>query len=109
MNDGAFLQVRAGEQATRLRRVNAQAGGLLVEETVDDVDLVLDWFERRERLAEIGRYGFSLRLRTLDALQLALAMDLAAQDLMDSFVVSDRLLGEVAALEGLSVINPETE
>ena len=36
-------------------------------------------------------------------------MDLAAQDLMDSFVVSDRLLGEVAALEGLSVINPETE
>ncbi len=56
----------------------------------------------------IGRYGFTYRLRTLDALQLAVALDLASQGLADYFVVSDRPLAEVASLEGLTVINPES-
>lgn len=55
----------------------------------------------------IGRHGFARRLRTLDALQLAIALDLANQALLDHLVVADRALGEVAASEGLSVIDPE--
>lgn len=55
----------------------------------------------------IGKHSFTRRLRTLDALQLAVALDLASQTLLDHFVIADRALGEVAALEGLSVIDPE--
>jgi predicted nucleic acid-binding protein len=56
----------------------------------------------------IGRHSFSHRLRTLDALQLAMAIDLSSQGLLDRFVVADKALGQVAALEGLVVLNPET-
>ena len=54
----------------------------------------------------IGKHGFSLRLRTLDALQLAVALSLKDEGLADRFVVSDNALAEVAAPEGLSVLNP---
>ena len=58
-----------------------------------------------ERL--IGKHSFTRRLRTLDALQLAVALDLRTQGLLDHFVVADRLLADVATLEGLSVMDPE--
>jgi predicted nucleic acid-binding protein len=65
--------------------------------------------ERHFAVAEmlIGRHGFARRLRTLDALQLAVALDLNGQSLMDHFVVADRALAEIAGLEGLAVINPD--
>lgn len=61
------------------------------------------------RMAEqlIGRYGFGQRLRTLDALQLAVAIDLFREGLADRFVVADQALVEIARLEGLETINPE--
>jgi hypothetical protein len=52
-------------------------------------------------------HGFAHRLRTLDALQLAVALDLRSQGLLEYFVVADQALGEVAAIEGLTVLNPE--
>ena len=55
----------------------------------------------------IGRHSFSIRLRTLDALQLAVAVDLKSLTLMDYFVVADKVLFEVARLEGLAALNPE--
>ena len=55
----------------------------------------------------ILRHSFSKRLRTLDALQLAVALDLADQQVVNYFVTADAALAEVAVLEGLSVINPE--
>ena len=57
----------------------------------------------------IGKYGYTRRLRTLDAIQLAVALDLHRQGLADMFVVADKFLAEVAALEGLAVENPEAE
>jgi predicted nucleic acid-binding protein len=56
----------------------------------------------------IGRYSFSHRLRTLDALHLAVALDLQNQNLLDHFVAADLALCEIATLERLHVINPET-
>ena len=47
-------------------------------------------------------------LRTLDSLQLAVALDLFRNGLVSRFVTADRVLSKVAALEGLPVINPET-
>jgi uncharacterized protein len=55
----------------------------------------------------IGRYAFDLPLRSLDALQLAVALELRKQELVNFFVAADRALCEIAAFEGLSVINPE--
>lgn len=56
----------------------------------------------------IARHGYTNRLRTLDALQLAVACELLSEGLLDKFVVADKVLGEVAALESILVLNPET-
>ncbi len=56
----------------------------------------------------IRRHAFSERLRTLDALQLAVALDLSEQGLIDKFVVCDRVLAGVAFIEGLAVLNPQS-
>jgi predicted nucleic acid-binding protein len=45
-------------------------------------------------------------LRTLDALQLSVALDLYRRGVVSQLVTSDRALSEVAALEGLPVVNP---
>ena len=55
----------------------------------------------------ISKYGYTRRMRTLDALQLAVALDLRRKGLLDIFVVADKLLAEIAALEGLTPLNPE--
>lgn len=62
-------------------------------------------FTAAESLVE--RYAFELRLRALDALQLAVAAELRSQTLVDHFVAADAILCEVARLEGFSVVNPE--
>lgn len=55
----------------------------------------------------VERYAFDLRLRALDALQLAVALELRNGKLVDHFVAADTVLCDVARLEGFSVINPE--
>jgi len=62
-------------------------------------------FALAQRLVE--RYAFDRRLRALDAVQLAVALGLRAHGLIEKFVAADKVLCEVAALEGLSVPNPE--
>jgi predicted nucleic acid-binding protein len=62
-------------------------------------------FGLAERLIE--KYAFDLRLRALDALQLAVALSLKGRALVDYFVAADKILCEVAAMEGFSVVNPE--
>ena len=57
--------------------------------------------------ALVLKYGYTRRMRTLDALQLATAPDLHKRELLDVFVVADRLLAEAAQLEGLTVEDPE--
>ena len=52
-NDGSFLKVRTGKQAARLRRVDAQTDGTLVEQTINHVDFMLQRFQRRQRLAQL--------------------------------------------------------
>ena len=98
VRSGVLDRKAAGLQRARLM-LDIASGAIEVYGVTDD------HFAEVERL--IGRHGFSRRLRTLDALQLAVALDLSSQDLLDFFVVADRALGEVAALEGLAVIDPE--
>jgi len=55
----------------------------------------------------VERYAFDHRLRSLDALQLATAVQLWRAGRLDYFVAADKVLCEVAALEGMAVINPD--
>ncbi len=98
VRSGAISQSEAGGLRTRLM-ADIAAGDIEV------FDMTADHFVTAERL--IGRHSFSHRFRTLDALQLAVALDLSNQGLLDYFVVADRTLGEVATIEGLATLNPE--
>lgn len=62
-------------------------------------------YQEAEQL--VGKHAISHRLRTLDALQLSVALSLRHRAMLDHFVCADKNLCTVAKLEGLSVINPE--
>ncbi len=71
-----------------------------------DISPLLDAdFKCAGRLMEL--YGFTYRLRTLDALHLAVALKLRLEGKLDYFVAADKVLCDVAALEGMAVINPD--
>jgi predicted nucleic acid-binding protein len=55
----------------------------------------------------IANHGLGRQIRSLDALQLAVALQLHQVTPIDHFVCADQRLCDIAALEGLAVINPE--
>ena len=55
----------------------------------------------------VTKHGLSRQIRTLDALQLAVALRVHRTLALDRFVCADRRLIDIATLEGLAVINPE--
>jgi hypothetical protein len=61
---------------------------------------------RYQEAAQLIAKHFRTRLRTLDALQLAVALALSDQDLVENFVCGDGSLCATAMEEGLSVIRP---
>jgi uncharacterized protein len=56
----------------------------------------------------LRRHATTHRLRTLDALQLAVAIDLQSRGLRTTFVCADDVLCVLAKNEGLAVLNPVT-
>ena len=56
----------------------------------------------------IQRYSIGLGLRTLDSLQLAVALSLHRRGAAESLVASDKILAKVAGVEGMPVIDPES-
>lgn len=54
------------------------------------------------------QHGPTSGLRTLDALQLAVALDLRQRLPFDHFVCADVSFCHIARLEGISILNPET-
>ncbi len=69
------------------------------------VRLLVAHFKTAERL--IRRIGPGQNLRTLDALQLAVALGLNRPGRPVTFVCADLALSAAAVAEGLTVINPE--
>lgn len=55
----------------------------------------------------VMKHGLSHNLRTLDALQLAAALELHRKTPLDHFVCADAALCQIAHREGLAVLNPE--
>ena len=106
MQSAFAMKVRSG--AIERKAIGLQRARLMLDigsGAIEVFDVTDHHFTHAERL--IGRHSSSRRLRTLDALQLAVALDLSGQNLLEFFVVADRALCEVAVLEGLAVINPE--
>jgi hypothetical protein len=101
------IEVRSGT----LDRKNAdiQRARLMLDVSTGEIE-IYRLSDKHLNAAEllIGRHSITRRLRTLDALQFAIALDLSRQNLIGHFVVADHVLGEVASLEGLSVIDPGT-
>jgi predicted nucleic acid-binding protein len=62
-------------------------------------------FADAERM--VRQFSYDHRLRSLDAIQLSVALDLRSQGLADSIVTADRAVQEVANLVGLAVFNPQ--
>jgi predicted nucleic acid-binding protein len=54
----------------------------------------------------VGKHAMSRQLRTLDAIQLAVALHVHRSLPIDQFVCADERLCDVAILEGLAVIRP---
>ena len=97
----------------RTRAINREDADLFLQQFRRDIATgkleVFSVAESEFAMAEllVERYAFDFRLRALDALQLAVALELRNQKLVDYFVAADKILCEVAGLEGFSVINPE--
>lgn len=68
------------------------------------VSLLVGHYQSAERLVE--RHAPTRRLRTLDALQLAVAIDLHRQARIAVFACADATLCEIATFEGVPIMNP---
>ena len=71
------------------------------------VALRLRHYSQAEELLE--KHGPSRGLRALDALQLAVALDLHRNGVIDSMITADKVLLRVAPIENIVVFNPESE
>jgi predicted nucleic acid-binding protein len=76
----------------------------VVEGTLQVARLLVTHYRNAERL--VDQHGTTRRIRTLDALQLSIALDLYEKDVIDHFVGADEVLCEIASLEGLRFVNP---
>ena len=70
------------------------------------IRLLNSHYDRAQDL--IRSHGLTRQIRTLDALQLAVALNLYLEAPLDFFVCADHRLCSLAISEGLAVINPET-
>ena len=61
-------------------------------------------FQRASALIE--KYALTQNMRTLDAIQLSVALNGHRQGVVNHFVCADKALCSIAQAEGLSVINP---
>ena len=94
-------QITAAEfQRLRGRLLSEIASGVWQIVQVTPAD-----FQQAQQL--LVQHAASRSLRTLDALQLAVALSLHALSPLDDFVCADTNLCLIAAAEGLTVVNPE--
>src|SRR3990172_12858729 len=99
------LKVRIGELPVADYKVARKKFlGDVAQGNLKVVRLLVAHYRNAERL--IDRHAASRRFRTLDALQLSVALDLGQQGQIDTFVCADKALCEIAVLENLATLNP---
>ena len=106
LHSALALKMRTGHldrersAALRLRFLNDVTSGAIALVAITELH-----YPAAERL--IVRYGDRKGLRTLDALQLAVVLDVQERAGVDALVVADTALAEISRMEGIEVINPE--
>lgn len=99
-------KVRIGElDETNFQKLTRRFRGDVAARRLRVVRLTAAHFQSAERL--IRRIGLTKNLRTLDALQLAVAININELGEPIEFVCADHALCTLAVAEGLSVVNPE--
>jgi predicted nucleic acid-binding protein len=99
-------KVRIGELAPAdFQKLTRRFRGDVAARRLRVIRLTAAHFQSAERL--IRRIGLTKNLRTLDGLQLAVAISLNEPGQPIVFVCADQALGALAIAEGLSVVNPE--
>ncbi len=100
------LKVRTGEfDAAEFGRLRALFATHVARGRYQVFRLLNIHYDRAREL--IARHGPHRQIRTLDALQLSVALQVHQVAPIDRFVCADQRLCGVALLEGLAVINPE--
>ncbi len=99
------LKVRTGEisvadSALLRRRFRADVN----RRTLQVARLLRRHFDRAEKL--LLQHALSKRLRTIDALHLAVALDLRDTGVVDAFVTADGVLVSLGRTEAITVIDP---
>ena len=99
-------KVRIGElDQTDFQKLTRRFRGDVAVRRLQVIRLTAAHFQSAERL--IRRIGPTKNLRTLDALQLAMAISLNEPGRPIEFICADHALCILAIAEGLSVVNPE--
>jgi predicted nucleic acid-binding protein len=99
-------KIRIGELAPAdFQKLTRRFRGDVAARRLQVIRLNAAHFQSAERL--IRRIGLTKNLRTLNALQLAVAVDLNEPGQAIEFVCADQGLCSLAIAEGLSVVNPE--
>lgn len=100
------IKVRTGEldssgqeMARRRLRADVAQGRIMIGPPIEERH-----YQSARRL--LTRYGVEMALRTLDSLQLALALDLHQAGQISVIVAADQRLCRVAEASGCSTINP---
>ncbi len=99
-------KVRTGQLSVAdIELLRVRFRGDLRRNSLRTVAVTAGHFRDAERL--INEHAIHSRLRTLDAIQLAVAMQLHRRALVEYFVCADKALCQVAERVGLAVLNPE--
>ena len=100
------IKVRTGELDTvEFARLRALFATHIARRRYRVVRLLNTHFDRARDL--IASHGHLRQIRSLDALQLSVALHIHHIDPIDYFLCNDQRLCEVASVEGLAVVNPE--
>jgi predicted nucleic acid-binding protein len=100
------IKVRTGEfDVVEFARLRGLFATHVARRRYQVVRLLNVHYDRAQDL--IRNHGLTRQVRTLDALQLAVALHLHQTVPIDHFVSADQRLCEIAVLEGLIAINPE--
>jgi predicted nucleic acid-binding protein len=106
LHSALSLKIRTGKLTTadaalvRARFLGDVASGAISVMAINEA-----YYSMAENL--IVQYAGRVGLQTLDALQLAVALETHRRAGLDAFMVADLALAEVARAEGIRVINPE--
>lgn len=99
------LKVRTGEITEQLLvGLRARLRADVIQRKLFVVRVLRRHYDRADKLLQT--YGPTIRLRTLDALHLAIALDLKSQSRVQNLITADNAMITVGTNEGLAIINP---